>query len=164
MCNFAIAGYAAITHVWGGVNLNCTFKLWAVFLHSYTVYRQLKFCVQSLIDELCKWIKFQVRFWHDQSYHSLVRPILCLLNMDYVYVRHRIVTYLSDLHCVFLWISLFLYKIQSSLAHNIGVCLLLRLYKSRWLMDRISCESFQVERIREITRIVMRELYLFPAT
>jgi hypothetical protein len=45
---------AAVKRVHGGANLNCTFQIWAIFSHPCTVYRQLKFCVQSLLDGLCK--------------------------------------------------------------------------------------------------------------
>jgi hypothetical protein len=44
----ATARPAAVTRVRGGANLNCTFQIWAIFSHSCTAYRQLKFCFQSL--------------------------------------------------------------------------------------------------------------------
>jgi hypothetical protein len=56
----------------GGANLNCTFQLWAIFSHPCAAYEQLKFCVQSLLDGLCKRAKFQVRFRPDQPDHFLV--------------------------------------------------------------------------------------------
>lgn len=52
----------AVTCVHGSVNLTCTFQIWAVFLHPYTAYQQLKFCEHTLHDLLCKWAKFQMMF------------------------------------------------------------------------------------------------------
>jgi hypothetical protein len=49
----ATARRAAVTRVRGGANLKCTFQIWAIFSHPCTSYRQLKFCVQSLLDGLC---------------------------------------------------------------------------------------------------------------
>jgi hypothetical protein len=69
----ATARRAAVTRVRGGANLNCTSQLRAIFSHPYTAYRQLKFCVQSLLDRLYKHSKFQVRFRPDKPDHSLVR-------------------------------------------------------------------------------------------
>jgi hypothetical protein len=71
----AIARHTAVMRVCGGANLNCTFQVWAIFLHPCAAYRQLKFCVQSLLDGLCKREKFQVRFRPDKPDHSLVRSI-----------------------------------------------------------------------------------------
>jgi hypothetical protein len=64
----ATARHTAVMHVHGGANLNCTFQIWAIFSHPCTVYRQLKFCVQSLLVGLCKRAKFRVT---DKD-HSLV--------------------------------------------------------------------------------------------
>jgi hypothetical protein len=66
---------AAVTCVRGGANLNRTFQIWTIFSHPCTAYRQLKFCVQSLLDRLCKHAKFQARFRPDKPDHSLVRPL-----------------------------------------------------------------------------------------
>jgi hypothetical protein len=65
----ATARRAAVTRA----NLNCTLQIWAIFSHPCTVYRQLKFCVQSLLHGLCKREKFRVRFRPDKPDHSLVR-------------------------------------------------------------------------------------------
>jgi hypothetical protein len=71
----ATARRAAITLVHGGVNFNCTFQLWTIFSHPCTMYQQLKFCVQSLLDRLCKRAKFQVWFRPDKPDHFLVRTV-----------------------------------------------------------------------------------------
>jgi hypothetical protein len=63
---------AAVTRMRGGANLNCTFKIWSIFSHPCTAYRQLKFFIQPLLDGLCKRTKFQVRFRPDKPDHSLV--------------------------------------------------------------------------------------------
>jgi hypothetical protein len=63
---------APIMRVCCGANLNCLFQLWAIFSHPCATYRQLKFCVQSLVDELCKRTEFHVRFQCDKPDHSLV--------------------------------------------------------------------------------------------
>jgi hypothetical protein len=62
----ATARHMAVMRVRGGANLNCTFQIWAIFSHPWTAYRQLKFCVQSLLDGLCKRANFQARFRHDK--------------------------------------------------------------------------------------------------
>jgi hypothetical protein len=69
----ATAMRAAVTRVRRGRNLNCTFQILAIFSHPCTAYRQLQFCVQSLLDGLCKRAKFQVRFRPFRPDHSLVR-------------------------------------------------------------------------------------------
>jgi hypothetical protein len=46
----ATARRTAVTRVRGGVNLNCTSQLRVILSHPCTAYRQLKFCVQSLLD------------------------------------------------------------------------------------------------------------------
>jgi hypothetical protein len=73
--NRSIARCAAVTRVRGGANLNCSLQIWAIFSHPCTAYRQKKFCVQSLLDRLCKHSKFQARFRPDKPDHSLVRII-----------------------------------------------------------------------------------------
>jgi hypothetical protein len=74
---------AAVTRVRGGANLSCTSQLRAVFLHPCTAYRQLQFCVQSLLDRLCKHTKFQMRFRPDKPDHSLVGlPTLLIRRMS----------------------------------------------------------------------------------
>jgi hypothetical protein len=69
---------AAIMRVHGRVNLNCTFQIWAIFSHPCIAYRQLKFCVQSLLDGFRKQAKFQVRLRPDILDHSLVRKVQVL--------------------------------------------------------------------------------------
>jgi hypothetical protein len=68
----ATARRAAVTRVRGGANLNCASQLREIVSHPCTAYRQLKFCVQSLLDRLYKHSKFQVRFRPDKPDHSLV--------------------------------------------------------------------------------------------
>jgi hypothetical protein len=87
---------AASMRMHGGAKLNCTSQLRAVFSHSCTMYQQLKFCVQSLLDRLCKHSEFQVRFRREKLGHSLFKtkpvcfsyvstlsllPIVCLPSL-----------------------------------------------------------------------------------
>lgn len=58
--------HSAGIRVHGGTNLNCTFQLRAILPHPYAVYQELKFYVQSALDWLCKWAKFQVWVPPDQ--------------------------------------------------------------------------------------------------
>jgi hypothetical protein len=82
----ATARSAAVTRVRGGANLKCTSQLREIFSHPLTMYRQLKVCVQSLLDRLCKHSKFQVRFRPDKPDHSLVR-LVHTLRQDMVRSR-----------------------------------------------------------------------------
>jgi hypothetical protein len=50
------------------------------FLHPCTTYWQLKFCVQILLDGLCKWTNYQVRFQPGQPDNSLVSGVGCLVK------------------------------------------------------------------------------------
>jgi hypothetical protein len=79
--NSSTARRAAITRVRGGANLNCTVQLRAIFSHPCTAYQQLEFCVQSLLERLCKHANFQARFRPDKPDHSLVR-------FDVVFLSH----------------------------------------------------------------------------
>jgi hypothetical protein len=69
----ATARHTAVMHVFSGATLNYMFQLWTIFSHTFTAYRQLKFCVQTLLDGLCKRAKFQARFRPDKPDHSIVR-------------------------------------------------------------------------------------------
>jgi hypothetical protein len=76
-----------LSHTCGGKNLNHTFQIWAISSHSCTAYQQLKFCVWLLLDGLCKWAKFQVRFQPDQLGHSLVRVMYLHYNIKFSFVQ-----------------------------------------------------------------------------
>jgi hypothetical protein len=38
--------------------------------HLWTEHQQQKFCVQLLLDGMCKWAKFQLKFWLHHLDHS----------------------------------------------------------------------------------------------
>jgi hypothetical protein len=68
----ATTRHAAIMHMRSVTNLNCSIQLRAIFSHLCAMYRQLKFCGQSLLDGLYKRAEFQVKFRPDKPDHSLV--------------------------------------------------------------------------------------------
>lgn len=58
------------------------------FWHPCTKQQQLKFYVQPLLDGLCKWAKYQVRFWPNKPDQSLVSKwsfLTCFFLVKYQY-------------------------------------------------------------------------------
>jgi hypothetical protein len=76
----ATARRAAVTCVRDGANLNCTSQLRTIFSHPCTAYLQLQFWKQSLLDRLCKHVKFQARFRPDKPDHSPVSYLVLWRN------------------------------------------------------------------------------------
>jgi hypothetical protein len=60
--------YGMVRHI----TVTCEYVILSIFSHPWTEYQQQKFCVQLLLDGMCKWAKFWLKFWPHHLDHSLI--------------------------------------------------------------------------------------------